>query len=285
MSSTTQRERIGEVANPLGLEGIEFVEYATRRPQAFGHVLEQLGFHPVARHRSREVLLYRQGDMNIVVNAHDARATDEPVISAFALRVRDAGAAHRRALDRGAWGLPIDVQPMELHIPAIHGVGSTRIYFVDRWREFSIWDVDFVPIPGITNDALHPPALAGMHWFGLVQYIGAGRADDWIAFYRELFGWQPVPDDERFGILPAGHLLKSPDGLMLQLIEPAPDEDEHDESLERLGFGVPDVRAAVVALQARGVEFVETDDLHSGERGALTRPQLGVAFELVRSAR
>ncbi len=279
------REPIGEVTNPLGIEGIEFVEFATSRPLALGSLLEAMGFHPVARHRSREVTLYGQGDMHIVVNAHDPRAPGDPVISAFALRVRDAGVAHRRALDRGAWGVPVTVQPMELHIPAIHGVGATRIYFVDRWREFSIWDVDFVPIARVPDEARRSPALAGMHWFGLVQYIGANRADDWTAFYRELFGWQPVPDDERFGILPAGHLLRSPDGLMLQLIEPAPDEDEHDESLQRLGFGVPDVPAAVAALQARGIEFVETEDLHSGERGALTRPQGGVAFELVRSMR
>ncbi len=282
MTRSASRESIGDVANPLGLEGIEFVEYATSRPQAFGHVLEQMGFHPVARHRSREVTLYRQGDMNIVVNAGDPQADAAPVISAFALRVRDAGAAHRRALERGAWGVPVNVQPMELHIPAIHGVGSTRIYFVDRWREFSIWDVDFVPIPGVTKESLRPAAVAGLHWFGLVQYIGAGRADDWIAFYRELFGWQPVRHDQRFGILPSGHLLKSPDGLMWQLIEPAPDEDAHEESLQRLGLAAPDVLAAVDALQQRGVEFVETDGLHTDKRGALTRPQLGVAFELVR---
>ena len=68
--STTDREAISDVANPLGLDGIEFIEYATTKPQALGQVLEMMGFRPVARHRSREVLLYRQGDMNVVVNAH-----------------------------------------------------------------------------------------------------------------------------------------------------------------------------------------------------------------------
>ena len=70
--STINREGIPEGPNRLGLAGIEFIEYATSKPQALGQVLETLGFHPVARHRSREVLLYRQGDMNIIVNAHDA---------------------------------------------------------------------------------------------------------------------------------------------------------------------------------------------------------------------
>ena len=90
MPHTPDREAIGELPNPLGLAGIEFVEYATSRPQAFGQVLETLGFRPVARHRSREVLLYRQGTMNIVINAHDAkrpgqhRAGRDAVIAAVA---------------------------------------------------------------------------------------------------------------------------------------------------------------------------------------------------------
>src|SRR5947207_2899148 len=132
------REAIGELPNPAALAGIEFVEYATSKPQALGQVLETTGFRPVARHRSREVMLYRQGAMNIIVNAHGAAQPahaahgDAPAIAAVALRVRDAGAAYRRAVERGAWGVPVQVEPMELHIPAIHGVGTSRIYFVDR---------------------------------------------------------------------------------------------------------------------------------------------------------
>jgi len=283
MTLATTREAIGEAPNPLGLEGLEFVEYETTKPQALGQVLEAMGFRPVARHRSREVLLYRQGDMNIVVNAH--HATDEtPVLSAFALRVRDAAAAYERAIDRGAWPVPVNVKPMELHIPAIHGVGASRIYFVDRWREFSIWDVDFVPIPTVEK---RPPAVAGMHWFGLVQYIGLSRMEDWTEFYAELFGWRALPDERRFGIMPSGRLLQSPDGLMLQLVEPEADaaDAQQEESLQRVGFGVSDVLAAVKELRGRGVEFVESEGVHSESRGALTRSQLGsVMFELVKKA-
>lgn len=282
------REAIGELPNPVGLAGIEFVEYATSKPQALGQVLETMGFHPVARHRSREVMLYRQGEMNIIVNAHGTglpravQPSDKPVISAIALRVRDAGAAYRRALDRGAWAVPINVEPMELHIPAIHGVGPSRIYLVDRWREFSIYDVDFVPIPTVQRN---PPALAGLCWFGLVQYIGNDRTENWTDFYRELFGFSKVPDDERFGILPKGRVLRSPCGsFYLQLIEPEPGilDVEDDESLARIAFGTPDVLGAVGALHARGMNFFESNKIHSGARGALTEPAIfGVTFELV----
>ena len=266
------REAAGDASNPLGLDGIEFVEYATTKPQALGQVLEMMGFRPVARHRSREVLLYRQGGMNGGVNARAGRhpratqPTEVPQIAAVAFRVRDAAAAYRRALERGAWAVPTHVEVMELNIPAIHGVGASRIYFVDRHREFSIYDVDFTRIP--TVDA-HPPAVAGMKWFGIVQYIGNDRMEDWTEFYRELFGIEPLPDEERFGILPKGRVLKSPDGsFFLQLIEPEPGivDVEGEESLQRVAFGTPDVLAAVAALRERGMGFVESTGVHTGDR-------------------
>ena len=282
------REAVPETPNRLGIEGIEFIEYTTSHPQALGQVLENMGFKPVARHRSREVTLYRQGGMNLVVNANpeDARmsgaADGEPVISAVAFRVQDALKAHTRCIDLGAWTVPSHAQAMELHIPAIHGPGSTRFYFVDRWKEFSIYDIDFKPIPTVDQ---HPKSIADMAYFGVVQYIGAGRSADWLAYFENIFDFAFVPDDQRFGILPKGKLMKSPCGQFLwQLIEPEPwmDGDESPESLQRIGLGVADVGAAVKALKAQGVEFVESSQLHPEDRGALTRGMLGsVSFELV----
>jgi len=284
MTQSLAREAVLDVPNPLALEGIEFIEYTTPKPQALGQLLEQVGFRPVARHRSREVLLYRQGGMNVVINAHGLPpdAGETPQIAAIALRVRDAGAAHRRVVELGAWPVPVKVQPMELHIPGVHGVGTSRVYFVDRWREFSIYDVDFVPIPTVAPEV---PPLAGMHWFGVVQYVGLERAADWCAFYGSLFGFTVLNPDQTFGILPAGNILRSPCGTFyLQLIEPASDSEDLTtaEHLHRVAFGAPDVPAAVRALRERGVDFVEATALHSTARGALTREQLGgVMFELV----
>lgn len=288
------REPLQEVfsddANPAGLDGIEFIEYVTSKPQALGQVLEMMGFRPVARHRSREVLLYRQGGLNIVVNANprDAEGAthghEAPAIGAVALRVRDAQAAYRYVIEHGGWEVPTHPEAMELNIPAIHGVGGSRIYFVDRWREFSIYDVDFVKIPGVDPN---PPAVAGMHFFGIVQYIGAGRAYDWLEFYRELFGIEVIPDEQRFGIMPAGKLLRTPsihpeNRFMLQVIEPEVDSLDTGERMQRIGLGVPDVLGAVRALRALGMEFVETEAAHTERRGAITRTYLGsVVFELV----
>ena len=282
------REAVPEMANRLGIDGIEFIEYATSRPQALGQVLENMGFRPVARHRSREIILYRQGTMNLVVNAHpdDVRVSatvgGHPVISSVAFRVRDALKAHTRCMDLGAWDVPSHVKAMELHIPGIRGPGGSRFYFVDRWQEFSIYDIDFCPIPTVDPA---PPALAGMSYFGLVQYIGAERSADWVTYFERMFDFSLIPAAQRFGILPKGTLMRSPCGKFLwQLVEPDPmmDVSEDAECLQRLGVGVPDVNAAVSLLKARGVEFVESAQLHPEDRGALTRTVLGsVSFELV----
>jgi len=175
---------------------------------------------------------------------------------------------------------------MELNIPAIHGVGASRIYFVDRCRDFSIYDVDFTLIPTVDEK---PPALTGLHWFGVVQYIGNDRMEDWTEFYGELFGFKALPPEERHGILPKGRVLKSPcASFYLQLIEPEPGilDVDGEESLQRVGLGTPDVLASVTALRARGVGFVESQGVHSETRGALTQSYLGGAmFELVHDER
>jgi 4-hydroxyphenylpyruvate dioxygenase len=278
------RERLPEPSNPLGIDGIEFIEYSTSQAQAFGALLQKLGFAAVARHRSREVMLYRQGSMNLIVNSHGA--TDPaPAVNAIALRVRDAGQAFQHSLELGAWEMPTRASAMELHIPGIHGVGDSLIYFVDRYRDFSIYDVDFVYQE---NAAKTPPAVAGLHWFGVVQSILPDRTPDWLDFYQSLFGFSVLPRGQYFGVLPKGTLLESPcHKFYLQLIEPPPGaEDVHwDEGLVRVGLGAPDVPKAVKALQERGIVFVDHGAVQPSDKGALTQVYLGgVTFELVVSS-
>ena len=276
-------EALLESANPVGVDGIEFVEYATPRPQEFGALLQKLGFQAVARHRSREVVLYRQGGMNLIVNAHLPKRPT-PALSAVALRVRDAAAAHQRSLDLGAWDQPTRAAAMELNIPGIHGAGDSLIYFVDRYQDFSIYDVDFVPLPGVDP---RPRALAGLHWFGIVQSILAERTGDWLDFYQTLFGFAALPQGRHFGVLPGGTLLESPcHKFYLQLVEPpsASKDAPGEEGLTRVGLGAPDVPLATRTLKERGIVFVERGAIQPSEKGALTQVYLGgVTFELVQS--
>src|SRR5262245_34870378 len=240
-------EPLPEPANPVGVDGIEFVEYATARPQEFGALLRKLGFAAVARHRSREVLLYRQGGMNLIVNAHQPK-NPTPVLSAVALRVRDAAFAHQHSLDLGAWDQPTRAAAMELNIPGIHGAGDSLIYFVDRYQDFSIYDVDFVALPGSEP---RPPTLAELHWFGIVQSILADRTGDWLDFYETLFGFTALPHGRYFGVVPKGTLLESPcRKFYLQLIEPPVrlGDLRWEEGLVRVGLGAPDVPLATRVL-------------------------------------
>jgi 4-hydroxyphenylpyruvate dioxygenase len=274
-------EPLPEPSNPIGIDGLEFVEYATSKPQEFGALLQKMGFAAVARHRSREVMLYRQRAMNLIVNSHDA-AGATPVLSAIALRVRDAAFAHKHSLDLGAWDMPTRASAMELNIPGIHGVGESLIYFVDRYADFSIYDVDFV---FLSNTQKNPESIQGLHWFGVVQAILNDRTRDWVEFYEDLFGFTVLPRGQYFGVLPKGTLLESPcRKFYLQLIEPPPGSEEihWDEGLVRVGLGAPDVPAATQALKQRGVVFIDRGSVQPSDKGALTQVYLGgVTFELV----
>ena len=274
-------ESLPEPSNPLGIDGIEFVEYSTSKPQEFGALLQKMGFAAVARHRSREVMLYRQGGMNLVVNSNDATSAT-PMLSAIALRVRDAAFAHKHSLDLGAWDMPTRASAMELNIPGIHGVGESLIYFVDRYQDFPIYDVDFV---FLDNAKKNPEAIQGLHWFGVVQAILNDRTRDWVEFYQNLFGFTVLPRGQYFGVLPKGTLLESPcRKFYLQLIEPPPGSEEihWDEGLVRVGLGAPDVPAATQALKQRGVVFIDRGPVQPSDKGALTQVYLGgVTFELV----
>lgn len=285
----TRQELNPEPHNPLGMDGIEFIEYATVQPAALGMLLEQIGFVSIARHRSREVTLYRQGSMNVIVNADRdvvqrlSKHRQATSISAIALRVRDANVAYQHAIEMGAWAIQTRAGVMELNIPGIHGVGDSILYFVDRFRDFSIYDVDFKPI---STAPPHPPALAGLHFFGVVQAIEWDRSSEWIDFYQQLMDFRPLPEGHYFGILPKGTLLESPcHRFYLQLIEPSEtDINLHwDEQLLRVGFGTSDVLAAVQALKERGIVFVDREPAQSSKKGALTQLVKGVSVELVAS--
>ena len=289
----TIRENNPIPENPLGIDGIEFIEYATMEPLALGALLERMGFVLTARHRSREVVLYRQGGMNIIINADpDAmiRSEDEPhssVVSAVALRVRDAAAAYRHAVDMGAWAIQTRAGAMELNIPGVHGAGDSILYFVDRYQDFSIYDVDFKPVQPVQPVVSSPPAIAGMHFFGVVQAIRRGRANEWIDFYQQLLGFRVMPEGLSFGIMPRGTLLRSPCGkFYMQLVEPPVSsvDLDWDEELIRIGFGTPDVIAATRLLKERGVVFVDRAPAQPSDKGALTQLYKGgVSFELVQS--
>ncbi len=138
--------------NPMGTDGFEFVEYTAPDPVLLRSLFERMGFPVVARHRSKNVTLHRQGDINFIINAEPGSFGQRfaqqhgPSACAMGFRVKDAAAAFKRAVELGATPVQSPVGPMELNIPAIEGIGGSVVYLVDRYGDRTIYDVDFVPV-------------------------------------------------------------------------------------------------------------------------------------------
>ena len=266
--------------NPMGTDGFEFVEYTAPEPQLLGALFEQLGFAAVARHRSKDVVLYRQGAINFIVNrepdsfAQSFARVHGPSACAFAIRVKDAARAYARALDLGARPFHGKVGPMELNIPAIQGIGGSLIYLVDRYPgnngALSIYDVDFVPAEGAEREP-HGAGLAGIDH--LTHNVYAGRMDVWAKFYETLFGFREVRyfdiQGRKTGL--TSRALTSPCGkIRIPINEPSDRKSQiqeyldayHGEGIQHIALATGDIYATVDALRARAVRFLDTPDAY-----------------------
>ena len=182
--------------NPMGLMGFEFVEFASPNAGQLESVFELLGFQHVATHRSKDVLLYRQGDINFVVNREPKSAAGYfaaehgPSACGLAFRVKDAHKAYNLALELGAQPIEIPTGPMELRLPAIKGIGGAPLYLIDRFEDGkSIYDIDFEFVEGADR---HPVG----HGFKIVDHLThnvyRGRMAFWAAFYEKLFNFREI---------------------------------------------------------------------------------------------
>jgi 4-hydroxyphenylpyruvate dioxygenase len=182
--------------NPMGLMGFEFVEFASPGPGVLEPAFEQLGFTLVARHRSKDVLLYRQGDINFIVNREPKSlaayfaAEHGPSACGLAFRVRDSHKAYQRALSLGAQPVEIPTGPMELRLPAIKGIGGAPLYLIDRFEDGkSIYDIDFEFIDGVDR---HPIGHGLTTIDHLTHNVYRGRMAFWADFYERLFNFREI---------------------------------------------------------------------------------------------
>jgi 4-hydroxyphenylpyruvate dioxygenase len=182
--------------NPMGLMGFEFVEFASPVPGIIEPLFEKMGFTLVARHRSKDVLLYRQGEINFVVNREPKSeaayfaAEHGPSACGLAFRVKDAHKAYARALELGAQPIEIPTGPMELRLPAIKGIGGAPLYLIDRFEDGkSIYDIDFEFLSGIDRR----PKGHGLRLVDhLTHNVYRGRMAHWAAFYEKLFNFREI---------------------------------------------------------------------------------------------
>lgn len=182
--------------NPMGLMGFEFVEFASPTPNLLEPLMTQMGFTLVAKHRSKDVDLYRQGDINFIINreprSHAAYFAAEhgPGACSMAFRVKDAHKAYNRALELGAQPIDIPTGPMELRLPAIKGIGGAPLYLIDRFEDGkSIYDIDFEFIDGVDR---HPVGYGLKIIDHLTHNVYRGRMAFWGGFYERIFNFREI---------------------------------------------------------------------------------------------
>lgn len=257
--------------NPMGTDGFEFVEYTAEDTKQLEALFLSLGFTAVARHRSKDVTLYRQGDVNFIINAEPDSFAQKfarqhgPSACAMAFRVADAAYAFERAVELGATPATNKIGPMELNIPVIEGIGGSLIYLVDRYGDAgSIYDVDFVPIEGVDQN----PVGAGMSYIDhLTHNVFRGNMDVWADFYTRLFNFQEIRYFDIEGKLTGlkSKAMTSPCGkIRIPINESADDKSQIEEYLKQyqgegiqhIAMGCTDIFITVEQLREIGVKFM-----------------------------
>jgi 4-hydroxyphenylpyruvate dioxygenase len=264
--------------NPLGTDGFEFVEFTSPEPERLKGLFELMGFTAVAKHRSKNVLRFRQGDINFLLNMEasgqpaDFRQIHGPSANAMAFRVKDAGKALKMAVERGAIAVSGPVGPMELNIPAIEGIGGSNLYLVDRYGAQEIYDVDFVPIRGAA-EAMANNDKGLTYLDHLTHNVFRGNMAKWADFYERIFNFREIRYFDIEGAQTAliSKAMTSPCGkIRIPLNESQDDHsqieeflrDYHGEGIQHVALGTSDIFHSVESMREQGVKFQESPDTY-----------------------
>ena len=265
--------------NPMGTDGFEFVEYAAPDPELLRSLFEKMGFPEVARHKRKNVTLHRQGDINFIINAEPGSFAEQfardhgPCACAMAFRVKDAKAAHERAIKLGATNVENDVAAGELDIPCIEGIGGSRLYLVDRYgSNGTIYDVDFDYLPNAAEqEAAHASHLTYLDH--LTHNVNRGRMNFWAEFYERLFNFREIRYFDIEGKVTGlfSKAMTSPCGkIRIPLNESQDDKSQIEEFLreykgegiQHIALGSDDIYQTVDILRSRGIPFQDTPDTY-----------------------
>ncbi|RUO38266.1 4-hydroxyphenylpyruvate dioxygenase [Aliidiomarina shirensis] len=267
--------------NPLGTDGFEFVEYTaadSKGIDALKQLFTQLGFTEVAKHRRKDVWLFKQNDINFIVNGQPSSQAEEfarahgPSVCGMAFRVADADHAMQHALANGAKEFKADVGAMELNIPAIYGIGESALYFVDRYGSQSIYDVDFRFYENW--EAKMSDFAVGMDYVDhLTHNVFRGNMDLWAGFYERIGNFREVRyfdiEGKLTGLL--SRAMTSPCGKIRIPINESHDDksqieeylkDYNGEGIQHIAMSSDNIYRTVRTLRERGMEFMTTPDTY-----------------------
>lgn len=267
--------------NPLGTDGFEFVEYTAADAKgidALKQLFTQLGFTEVAKHRRKNVWLYKQNDINFIVNGQPSSHAEAfarehgPSVCGMAFRVSDANVAMAHALENGAKEFKADVGAMELNIPAVYGIGESALYFVDRYGKQSIYDVDFKFYEN-WEESMNDFAVGMDYVDHLTHNVFRGNMDVWAGFYERIGNFREVRyfdiEGKLTGLL--SRAMTSPCGKIRIPINESHDDksqieeylkDYNGEGIQHIALSSDDIYTTVRTLRERGMEFMTTPDTY-----------------------
>jgi 4-hydroxyphenylpyruvate dioxygenase len=265
--------------NPMGTDGFEFVEYTAPDVELLRSLFTKMGFPEVARHKSKNVTLHKQADCNFIINAEPGSYAEEyakahgPSACAMAFRVKDAKAAHERALKLGATNVEVRKGDGELDIPAIEGIGGSRLFFVDRYGDGgSIYEVDFDFHPDWQQRMAQADSKL-TYIDHLTHNVNRGRMSVWADFYERLFNFREIRyfdiEGKQTGLF--SKAMTSPCGkIRIPLNESQDDKSQIEEFLreykgegiQHIALGTSDIYTAVDIIRARGIPFQDTPDTY-----------------------
>ena len=279
MATQVAEKTVLGLENPMGTDGFEFVEYTAPDTELLRSLFTKMGFPEVARHKSKNVTLHKQGDCNFIINAEPGSYAEEyarahgPSACAMAFRVKDAKAAHARAIRLGATNVEVKKGVGELDIPAIEGIGGSRLFFVDRYSdERSIYDVDFKFHSDWRQRILDADSKL-TYVDHLTHNVNRGNMATWANFYERLFNFREIRyfdiEGKQTGLF--SKAMTSPCGkIRIPLNESQDDKSQIEEFLreykgegiQHIALGTSDIYAAVDIIRGRGIEFQDTPDTY-----------------------
>jgi len=271
-SSTTMK-----LENPMGTDGFEFVEFASTQPEQLITLFQEMGFTAIAKHRSKNVTLFRQGQINFVLNAesnshaHQFAIEHGPCACAMAFRVKDAQYAFKRAVSLGA--TPFENHPVnenELAIPAIYGIGGSLLYFVDQYQNETIYENDFIPFENVPQNPKGNGLVLIDH---LTHNVFRGDMDKWAEFYQKLFNFYEIRyfdiNGEKTGL--TSRALSSPCGKIKIPLNQSKDDlsqieeylrEYKGEGIQHIALTTDNIYDSIEQLTKQGVKFLTVPETY-----------------------
>jgi 4-hydroxyphenylpyruvate dioxygenase len=267
-----------QMANPMGTDGFEFIEFAAPEPKLLHDLFKRMGFTPIAKHRERDVTLYRQNEVNFLVNsapdsfAADFAAKHGPSACGFAIRVRDAEEAHARALEHGAKSIAHKADTAALDVPKIEGIGGSILYLVDQYGDTNTYAGDYEAIDEQGVDA-KPPGVGLSYIDHLTHNVGKGEMDTWANYYERLFNFQEIRyfdiKGKQTGL--TSRAMTSPDGkVRIPLNESADDKSQiaeflkeyNGEGIQHIALFTDNIYTTIESMRDNGVRFLDTPETY-----------------------